>query len=91
MIKSLFLCLFSIFFIYGLISFIFTAKNPSSTYIIKTLNNEKSIEVKLRIALIQKKKIIVIDLGSTDETTKIVKKMAQDYPSITLIEKEQCF
>ena len=89
--KSLFLCLFSIFFIYGLISFILIAKNPSSTYIIKTLNNEKSIEVKLRIALMQKKKIIVIDLGSTDDTLKIAKKLAQDYPSISIIEKEQCF
>ena len=89
--KSLFLCLFSIFFIYGLISFILIAKNPSYTYIIKTLNNEKSIEVKLRIALMQKKKIIVIDLGSTDDTLKIAKKLAQDYPSISIIEKEQCF
>ena len=89
MIKSLFLCLFSIFFIYGLISFILTARNPSSTYIIKTFNDEKSIEMKLRIALMQKKKIIVIDSGSTDDTIKIVKKMEQDYPLITLIEKEQ--
>lgn len=90
MIKSLFLCLFSIFFIYGLISFMLTAKTPLSTYIIKTLNNEKSIEMKLRIALMHKKKIIVIDFGSTDETLKIAKKMAQDYPSISIIEKEQC-
>ena len=37
----------------------------------------------------QKKKIIVIDSGSTDDTIKIVKKMEQDYPLITLIEKEQ--
>ena len=90
MIKSLFLCLFSVFFIYGLISFIFTAKNPSSTYIIKTFNDEKTIEIKLRIALKQKKEIIVVDLGSSDDTIKIVNKMAQDYPLITLIEKEQC-
>ena len=90
MIKSLCLCLFSMFFIYGLISFIFTAKNPSSTYIIKTFNDDKTIEMKLRIALSQKKEIIVIDSGSTDDTVKIVKRMAQNYPLITLIEKEQC-
>ncbi len=91
--KSFILCIVCIFFVYGLVSFFFTLKNKSFTttpYIIKTLNEEGSIEGKLRFALMRKCEIIVVDLGSTDDTKEIVKKMAQDYPCISLIEKEQC-
>ena len=89
--KSFILCLFSIFFIYGVISFLFTIKNigfASKPYIMKTHNEESSIEGRLRFALMRRCEIIVIDLGSTDDTKDIVKKMARDYPCISLIEKE---
>lgn len=90
MVKSIVLCLVSIFFIYGLINFICTLKYPKTTYIIKTLNNQNTIEGKLRLLLMKSCEIVVIDLGSADDTKKIIKKMTQDYPCISLIEKEQC-
>ena len=90
MIKSIILCLFSIFFIYGLINFMCTLKYPKTTYIIKALNNQDTIEAKLRLKLMRNCEIVVIDSGSTDDTKKIIKKMIQDYPCISLIEKEQC-
>ena len=89
MIKSLVLCIISIFFIYGLIYFLFNASSEKA-YIIKTYNNQDSIEGILRLTLTKNNTIIVIDLGSTDDTKKIVKKMATDYPNILLIEEEQC-
>ena len=89
MIKSFFLCIISIFFVYGLISFLFKIK--TSSYIIRTFNEQDTIEGRLRLALLHNCEIIVIDSGSTDDTKQIVKKMAMDYPNIILIEKEQCF
>ena len=89
MIKSFILCVISIFFVYGLISFLFKIKTTS--YIIRTFNEQDTIEGRLRLALFRNCEIIVIDSGSTDDTKQIVKKMAIDYPNIILIEKEQCF
>ena len=86
---SFILCVISIFFVYGLISFLFKIKTTS--YIIRTFNEQDTIEGRLRLALFRNCEIIVIDSGSTDDTKQIVKKMAIDYPNIILIEKEQCF
>lgn len=90
MIKSIILCVVSIFFIYGLINFMCTLKCPKTTYIIKTLNDQNTIEAKLRLLLMKSYEIVVIDLGSTDDTKTIIKKMINNYPCISLIEKEQC-
>lgn len=93
MIKSFVLCIVSIFFIYGLILFLFQMKNSVSsepTYIIRTYNDQDTIEGTIRLALMKNCIIIVIDSGSTDDTKEIVKKMVTDYPNIILIEKEQC-
>ena len=80
---SFILCVISIIFVYSFI------KRPKSTYIIRTLNDENSIEGKLRLAMLKNSEIIVIDSGSTDDTLEIVKKMKKDYPIITLIENQK--
>lgn len=80
MLKYFILCIVSIIFIYSLI------RKPEGTHIIRTLNDENSIEVKLRLAMLKNSEIIVIDSGSTDDTLKIVEKMKKDYPFIKLIE-----
>lgn len=80
---SFILCVFSIIFVYSFI------KRPKSTYIIRTLNDENSIEGKLRLAMLKNSEIIVIDSGSTDDTVEIVKKMKKDYPIVTLIENQK--
>lgn len=84
MLKSFILCVISILFVYGVICFF--VRRPDSTYIIKTLNDENSIEGKLRLAMPKNREIIVVDLGSNDDTLKIVRKMMRDYPIIKLIE-----
>ncbi len=80
---SFILCVISIIFVYSFIN------RPKSTYIIRTLNDENSIEGKLRLAMLKNSEIIVIDSGSTDDTLEIVKKMKKDYPIITLIENQK--
>ena len=85
MLKSFVLCVISIFFVFGVISFLL--KCPKTTYVIKTLNDENSIESKLRLAMFQYNEIIVVDLGSTDDTLKIVEKMVKDYEDIIILKK----
>ncbi len=84
MLKSFVLCVVSILFVYGFICFFI--ERPKSTYIIRTLNDENSIEGKLRLAMLNNSEIIVVDLGSNDDTLKIIRKMMIDYPIIKLIE-----
>ncbi len=84
MLKSFILCIVLIIFVYGFICFFI--RRSKSTYIIRTLNDENSIEGKLRLAMLKNSEVIVIDLGSTDDTLQIVRKMIKDYPIIKLIE-----
>lgn len=86
MLKSFILCLFSIFFIYGVICFLFGFRKEKGIHIIKTLNDEDNIEAKLRLAMLKYDEIWVIDLGSSDDTLEIVKKMIEDYKTIRLLE-----
>ena len=85
MLKSFILCIFSIFFVYGVICFLLGLKKEKGIHIIKTLNDENSIEVKLRLAMLKYDEIWVVDLGSCDDTPEIVKKMMADYKKIKLI------
>ena len=85
MLKSFILYIFSIFFVFGILSFLI--KLPKTTYIMKTLNDENSIETRLRLAMLRYNEIIVVDLGSTDDTLKIIEKMVNDYENTIIIEK----
>ncbi len=89
MLKSFVLCIISIFFVFGVISFLLTI--PKTTYIIKTLNDEDTIEAKLRLAMLEYNEIIVVDSGSSDDTLKIIEKLAADYENIIIIEKYHRF
>ena len=85
MLKSFILCLFSIFSVYGFICFLLEFRKERGIHIIKTLNDENSIEAKLRLAMLRYDEIWVFDLGSSDDTLEIVKKMMSDYKTIKLL------
>ena len=48
-------------------------------------------EAKLRLAMLEYNEIIVVDSGSSDDTLKIIKKLAADYENIIIIEKYHRF
>ncbi len=85
MLKSFILCLFCIFFVYGVICFLLGLRKQKGIHIIKTLNDENSIEAKLRLAMLRYDEIWVFDLESSDDTLEIVKKMMSDYKTIKLL------
>ena len=60
------------------------------TVLITTKNEEKNMEELLKSLIIQEKpiEIIIVDAGSTDNTTTIIKNYAQKYPFIKLYNKE---
>lgn len=88
MIMSFVLSVLSIFSVYGMICFVtsFIIKKHSSYYIITTLNDEENIECILRLSLFfhPYDKFIVYDIGSSDKTIEIVKKLAKNNSRIVL-------
>ncbi len=93
MLESFVLCLLSIFAVFGILSMIacfMTKSVKKSPVVISTYNDEEKIETKLRLAMIKNPDvdIIVVDLGSSDDTEKIVKTMSVKYPCIRFIERK---
>lgn len=59
-------------------------KYRKKIYIIKTLNDEENIEVRLRLGLLKYNEIIICDCGSTDRTKEIITEMSEKYGQIVL-------
>ena len=92
MLNSLILSLLSIFAVFGffcLLLFICgkTIQNPP--VVICTYNDGGTIEEDIKSAMASNpgSEIIIVDLGSSDETEKIVKIIAADYHCIRFIER----
>ena len=85
--ESLFFCIFSIlavFVVFCIVLFLTKTYIKKPPVIICTFNNENTIEAKIRIAMVKNPEsdIIVVDLGSTDDTEKIVRIMMYKYKKI---------
>lgn len=92
MLLSAVLCILGILSVYGaifLIDSFFLRPSEKIPVVITCYNEENSIESDLRTLLFKnpKSEIIVIDLGSSDDTIEIVRKLSFSYPCIRLIKK----
>jgi len=75
-----------------------TIQSDEVCFIIAVKNGEQKIEGIIRTILFRLlyekeeyvKDIIVADLGSTDETKKLLKKMQHDYGNIEIMDWEDC-
>ena len=90
MLKSLLMCIICIFAVFGLICFVYAIMKQTLSHtpmVIGVHNKENSIECELRQLLMQHpcSEIIVVDMGSTDNTKSIVDKMCCDFPQIRLV------
>lgn len=95
------LALYGLIEIIKKIYYIYTTTNLKSDgiyFILAVKNQEKTIEGFLRTVLFRItygkeediKKIIITDLGSTDNTPKIIDKMQKDYQYINVLEWKEC-
>ena len=81
----LFLIFFAAFIFLLLYSIQTTAK--TEPIVLTSYNNENEIEGKLRTICNNhpSSPVIVIDLGSTDETTQIIEQLTVYYPNISVV------
>lgn len=92
MLNSLILCLLSIFAVFGFFCLLLLScgkslRNPP--IVICTYNDEETVEndIKAAIKSYPGSEIIVVDLGSSDETERIIKILAADYKCIRFVER----
>ncbi len=78
MFDLIMICFLSMIFVFCIVYF----GKKENVYIIRTYNEENSIESKLRMSMLKYNKIIVLDCDSCDSTKEITAKMAQDYGNI---------
>jgi len=92
-----FFCIYGLTdFLKNILSFFFSPKNPYEdiVLVIKVLNSEKTLEATVRMiiwkALSQSRggftpKILIVDMGSSDTTAEIAKRLSLDYSFINFM------
>ena len=96
MLKSFILCILCVFAVFGLfcMSVLYMTKSAQKVpIIICTYNDEDEIEAKLRLEMVKNpgSDIIVVDLGSQDETEKIVRTLCLKYGYIRFIQRDLAY
>ncbi len=90
MLKNFVLCMMSVMAVFGFLCAVFLLFNDrlkKPPCVITVYNGEEEIEGLLRCAMLKypRSEIYVADMGSTDETVKIIKRMSERYSRIKTV------